>query len=62
MLSVISNIDYNILYSSLFELSSKSIISFRFDEISNIDYFFTFLGIDSNPDRINNGLYNELKV
>ena len=45
MVSVILNIDYNILY--FFELPSKSIISLFFGELSNIDYFFTFLGIDS---------------
>ena len=37
MFSVISNIDYIIFYSLLF------------GELSNIDYFFTFLGIDSQP-------------
>ena len=41
------NINYNILYS--FELPSKSIISLLFDKLSNIDNFFTFLGIDSQP-------------
>ena len=47
MLSVISNIDCNILYFS--KLPSKSIISLLFGELSNIDYFFTFLGIDYQP-------------
>ena len=32
-----------------FKLPSKSIISLLFGELSNIDYFFTFLGIDSQP-------------
>ena len=41
------NIDYNILY--FFKLSSKSIISLLFGELSNVDYFFTFLGNDSQP-------------
>ena len=36
-----------ILY--FFKLPSKSIISLFFGELSNIDYFFTFLGIDSQP-------------
>ena len=49
MLSVVSNIDYNILYSLLFKLPSKSIISLLFGELSNIDYFFTFLGIEPQP-------------
>ena len=39
------NIDYNILY--IFKLPSKSIISLLFGELSNINYFFTFLGMDS---------------
>ena len=38
---------YNILY--FFKLPSKSIISLLFGELSNIDYFFTVLGIDSQP-------------
>ena len=37
MLTVISNINYNVFYFLLFKLPS------------NIDYFFTFLGIDSQP-------------
>ena len=59
MLSVISNMDYNILYffklpsksiiSLLVGELSKSIISLLVGELSNIDYFFTFLGIDSQP-------------
>ena len=41
------NIDYSILY--FFKLPSKWIISLLFGELSNIDYFFTFLDIDSQP-------------
>ena len=47
MLSVISITIFFILY--FFKLPSKSIISFLFGELLNIDYFFTFLGIDSQP-------------
>ena len=36
-----------ILY--FFKLPSKSIISLLFGELSNIDYFFTFFSIDSQP-------------
>ena len=38
-----------ILY--FFKLPSKLIISLLFGELSNIDYFFTFLSIDSQPCR-----------
>ena len=49
MLSVISiSITiFFILY--FFELPWKSNISLLFGELSNIDYFFTFLGNDSQP-------------
>ena len=53
MLGVISNIDYIILY--FFKLSSKSIVSLLFGELSNIGYFFTLLGIDSQPWVISRG-------
>ena len=46
-LSIKSNIDYNILYFC--KLPSKSIISLLFGELSNMDYFFTFSSIDSQP-------------
>ena len=46
-----------ILY--FFKLLSKSIISLLFGELSNIDYFFTFLGIDSNP-AYDLGLYSSI--
>ena len=53
MLSVISNIDYNIFYSLLFQTTIKIDyryhISLFFGELSNIDYFFTFLDINSQP-------------
>ena len=45
MLSVISITVFFILY--FFKLPSKSIISLLFGELLNIDYLFTFLGIDS---------------
>ena len=38
-------------YFLFFKLSSRSIISLLFGELSNIDYFFTFLGINSQPWR-----------
>ena len=38
------HIDYTILY--FLKLPSKSIIALLFGELWNIDYFFTFLGID----------------
>ena len=53
MLSVISNVDYNILY--FFKLPSKSIISLLFGELLNIDYCFTFLGIASQPCSLRRG-------
>ena len=46
MLSIISNIDCNFFILFFFELPSKSIISLLFGELSNVDYFFAFLGID----------------
>ena len=45
MLSVISITIFFILY--FFKLPSKSINFLLSGEVSNIDYFFTFLGIDS---------------
>ena len=41
------NIDYNILILYFFKLPSKSIVSLLFGELSNIDYFSTCFGIDS---------------
>ena len=43
------SIEYRLQYSLLFKLPSKSIIALLFGELSNIDCFFTFLGIDSQP-------------
>ena len=62
MLSVISITIFFIL--NFFELPSKSIISLLFGELSNIDYFFTFLGIDSPPclRRLRHIVINRFKI
>ena len=43
------DIEYRLQYSLFFKRPSKSIISLLFGELSNINYSFTFLGIDSQP-------------
>jgi len=45
----VSIIDYVFFNLYLFEVSSESIFSLVFWDLSNIDLFFTFLSIDSQP-------------
>jgi len=49
MLFQVSIIDYIFFNLYLFKMFSKLTFSFLFGDLSNIDLFFTFLSINSNP-------------